>query len=282
MKDQQRINPHDKFFKEAFSRYAVFRSFVEFYLLKRIDLKLDLQNLQPSKDDSVNSDLREFFTDRVFYAKEENSYIPVRLLFEHKSFVESDIFMQLQHYITAIEEDYRKDKHGPFKYVNIIPIVIYNGTDDWNVPQSVVPLYPHLEGAARYIPEFKYELFDISHMPDEEIKGPPLLRVVFFIMKYIQSTELEQKIDEILVILKESDDPEIETFIESFSLYIENAAPKDLRKGLLEKIRRDTLLREGIKCPQLLSIFEKRVEKRVVKKDVKKDLSNGILKLPLS
>ena len=32
--------------------------------------------------------------------------------------------MQLQHYITAIEEDYSKDKHGPFKYVNIIPIVI--------------------------------------------------------------------------------------------------------------------------------------------------------------
>jgi hypothetical protein len=42
----------------------------------------------------------------------------------------------------------------------------------------VVPLYPPLENADPYIPKFTYELFDISHMPDEEIKGSLLLKVV--------------------------------------------------------------------------------------------------------
>lgn len=178
MKDQQIISPHDKFFKETFSRYAVFRSFVENYLLKRISLKLDLQNLQPYKNDSVDSHFQEFFSDRVFYAKEENTSIPVCLLFEHKSFIDSEVIMQLKHYMDVIEEDFRNERPATFKYVNIISIVIFNGTDDWNIPQSVVPLYPPLESAVRYIPEFKYELFDISHMPDEEIKSTPLLRVV--------------------------------------------------------------------------------------------------------
>jgi hypothetical protein len=43
-------------------------------------------------------------------------------------------------------------------------------------------------------------MFDISRLPDEEIKGTPLLRIALLSMKYIHSREIEHKIDDILVI----------------------------------------------------------------------------------
>lgn len=277
MTDQQINNPHDKFFKEVFSRIAVILSFIENYLLNRVHLKLDLRNLQPFKNDSVNSHYREFFSDLVFCTRDENTSIPVYLLFEHKSYTDPETVMQLKRYMDVIEEDFCKEKPSTYKYVNIIPIVIYHGTDDWNISQSVIPLYPPLENAVPYIPKFKYELFDISHMPDEKIIGSPLLKVVLLLMKYIQSNELKQKIDDILVILKEIDDPEIATFLEVFSLYIENAAPKDLRRGLLEKIR-ETLNAGGNNMSAVTEYFREEGRKEGLEKGLKDGRAEGLQK----
>jgi predicted transposase YdaD len=94
-------------------------------------------------------------------------------------------------------------------------------------------------------------------------------------MKYIQSNELKQKIDDILVILKEIDDPEIATFIEMFSLYIENAAPKDLRKGLLEKIR-ENLIAGGIKMSAVTEYFREEGRRQGLEKGRTEGLEIGI------
>jgi len=48
-----------------------------------------------------------------------------------------------------------------------------------------------------YIPDFKTEVFDISHIPDEQIKGEVLLRVHFMMLKYIQNKDFFNKIHEI-------------------------------------------------------------------------------------
>jgi predicted transposase/invertase (TIGR01784 family) len=132
----------------------------------------------------------------------------------------------------------------------------------------------HLENAVPYIPKFRYELFDISHMPVEEIKVSPLLRIVLLSMKYIQSTEIKQKLDDILVIFKEINDPEIGTFMEVFSLYIENAAPKDLRMGLLEKIRKN-LIAGGNKMSAVTEYFRDEGRRQGLEKGLEEGRKEG-------
>jgi hypothetical protein len=89
----------------------------------------------------------------------------------------------------------------------------------------------------KYIPDFKYELFDISQMPDEQIKGTPLLRIVLLTMKYIKSKNLETKLDDILVIFKElSPDSEDTQFWQVLANYVDNAARPDKRRQCARKI----------------------------------------------
>jgi predicted transposase/invertase (TIGR01784 family) len=47
-----------------------------------------------------------------------------------------------------------------------------------------------------YIPGFNYRLYDISHVPDEEIKGAVLLRVLFMTLKYVFTPGLSYKLRE--------------------------------------------------------------------------------------
>jgi predicted transposase/invertase (TIGR01784 family) len=231
-------NPHDKFFKLLFKYAVVFRSFVNEYLLVRIAFDIDLGNIRSAKNESVNKWYREHLSDLIFRTNIKNSTIPIFLLFEHKSYVEPQISMQLKSNMDMIEEDFRDEQSSNDLNVNIIPIVIYHGKAKWGVAPTITTLYPHLDNAEQYIPDFKYELFDISLLPDEEIKGTPLLRIALLSMKYIHNKEIEHKIDDILVIFKElAEDPELADYIEIVSQYIESAAPKDLRNKLAEKIR---------------------------------------------
>ncbi|HLC16277.1 MAG TPA: Rpn family recombination-promoting nuclease/putative transposase [Thermodesulfovibrionia bacterium] len=56
-------NPHDKFFKEVFSRHEAARDFLVHYLPKEIAELIDLEFLEISKDSFVDEELQEHFCD---------------------------------------------------------------------------------------------------------------------------------------------------------------------------------------------------------------------------
>ena len=79
-------NPHDRFFKETFSRVEAARDFVLNYLPSEVTALLDLESLEATKDSFVGNDLREHFSDllyRVNLRQGRQAY--VYMLFEHKS-----------------------------------------------------------------------------------------------------------------------------------------------------------------------------------------------------
>ena len=237
MNDQSINNPHDKLFKSAFSLKTVARSFIEEYLPCRIDYQIDLDNLQSMQNDSVDNYYSEYFSDLVYIAETIPARIPIILLFEHKSKPDPRIGIQLKGYIQVLEKNYSKMHPEAKSIVHVIPMVIYNGTNKWKIANSVRPLYEPLGGSEKYIPDFKYELFDISQMPDEQIKGTPLLRIVLLTMKYIKSKNLETKLDDILVIFKElSPDSEDAQFWQVLATYVDNAARPDKRRQCARKI----------------------------------------------
>jgi len=100
-----------------------------------------------------------------------------------------------------IWEGYLKQNQRVKKLAIIIPILIYHGEEKWQFKNSIVPLFEDVPEAVKYIPDFKSEIFDISHIPDDKIKGEILLQVHFLLLKYIFKPELFEKLHEILELL---------------------------------------------------------------------------------
>jgi predicted transposase/invertase (TIGR01784 family) len=59
-------NPHDRFFKDAFTRVEVARNFVVHYLPPEIAALLDPSTLSISKDTFVDEELKERFSDLLY------------------------------------------------------------------------------------------------------------------------------------------------------------------------------------------------------------------------
>lgn len=171
----------------------------------------------------------------------------------------------------------------------IIPIIIYHGERNWDV-SIYLPVNRELSSASKYAQNFNYEFFDISHIPDDQIRGSALLRIVFLTMKYIHNQQILNKLDDILVIFEEmSHVASIANDLNTFALYIETAAPQNLRQRLSEKIksweRRDDM-------PEISKTFQRlkdegRVEGKIevaqqmIQKGMSKELVQEITGLPI-
>jgi hypothetical protein len=69
MKTPPLVHPHDKFFKNTFSRTDVVKSFISEYLPSEYKEVINIDTLEAIKDSHVNPELYEFFSDAVYAAK---------------------------------------------------------------------------------------------------------------------------------------------------------------------------------------------------------------------
>ena len=284
-------NAHDKFFKYFFNMYAVCKSFIEEYLGERTGYRFNVDSIECIQNSSVDSCYSEFFSDFIVRVEVLPSKIPVYFLFEHKSFPDPDIGNQLDNYMHVVRSNY-SSMHPDLQWINIIPVALYHGAQCWDTPGSTAQFYQSLDHNEKYTPDFHYELFDISRMPDEQIRGTPLLRIVLFTMKYIHFPQLLIKIDMILVIFREiSQESEISMILNIFIRYLESAALPEIRAELAEKIIAwlrdgdvkmsriiDEITKDAVSKAALKAKVEGKVEGRVEGKveDAQKMLQKGI------
>jgi len=261
-------NPYDKFFKEAFSHIEVVRSFIETYLQSRINFQISLDKLQLFQNDSVDSSLKESFSDIIY--KTENTFekAPVYLLFEHKSFPDPQINIQIENYMHMLSEYSYKIHSDSILY--IIPMIIYNGAGKWNISDE-----KELRCASKYASCPKYEFFDISHMPDDQIRGTAFLRIVFLALKYVPGEQILNKLDYFAVLFKEMSEEKIESYLNTFSHYVENAAPQNIRKQLADRIRRWEGRMDMPEVSQLFQMLKNEGREEGIREGMKKGLEEG-------
>ena len=196
-------NPHDKFFKEVFSRREVAVDFLRNYLPEEVFSCLDEESIHLKKDSFVDKELRAYFSDLLYRASlKDGSESYVYLLFEHKSYPEPLIAFQLLRYMVKIwERDLRQGFSA--KLSSIIPIVIYHGTARWNIDERFISLFKCPKEIECFIPDFSYALCDISRFSDEEIRGIVVLKSTLLLLKYILRDELREHLPKILGLLRE-------------------------------------------------------------------------------
>ena len=233
MKRKRLQTPHDRFFKAMFNKTAVVSSFVSTYLFTDVKVDIDFNPSSAIKNDAVDGFLNEFRSDIIYRLFDRTNSHFIYLLFEHKSTSDKKTLIQLKHYLNTIENEIPEgEKHeGP------ILVVIYHGRRKWNISLSLDLDQPN-PTIQKHFSKLEYLLFDFFHIPDEKILGSPKLRLALLALKYVRTRSIIKKIDQIIVVLKEmADVKDVGEYVEELSLYIDTAAPEDLREKVLEKIK---------------------------------------------
>jgi predicted transposase/invertase (TIGR01784 family) len=246
-------NPHDKFFKETFSKIEVARDFMNNYLPQSIINIVDLNTLELQKDSFINEELQEVFSDMLFRVKINKREGYVYFLFEHKSYTSRNISFQLLKYMLEIWEAKVK-KENSNELPIVLPLVIYHGSDEWNIKTTLGEMitgYKELpEEVKKYVPDYEYLLYDLSRYTDEEIKGEVQLRILITIFRDVFTKDNKAIIETVLRAAEhlgklEDQQTGIEYF-ETFLRYILNAGQKLTKEDIEDIIRKvETSYPEG-------------------------------------
>ncbi|KXB09033.1 hypothetical protein AKJ60_01135 [candidate division MSBL1 archaeon SCGC-AAA385M11] len=126
----------------------------------------DLDSLYLENVSYVDDNLKKHFSDLVFTVNIGDQEFPaakIYLLFEHKSYPDSLVGMQILRYMALQwKEMYDQNKIPGRKLPPIIPIVIYQGRESWQVRSSFQNLVEMPSDAFKELtPEFSFA-FSIS------------------------------------------------------------------------------------------------------------------------
>jgi predicted transposase/invertase (TIGR01784 family) len=190
-----------------------------------------------------------------------------------------------------IWESYFKQNKRVKRLPVIVPILIYHGSEKWKLKNSIIPLFEEIEGTTQYIPDFKSEIFDISHLSDDKIKGEILLQVHFLLLKYVFKPELINKVREILELLHTlSSKGTASEYLQVLMRYLMSSIDNKQKEELVEEVEKviksggtfmptiaEKLIQEGriegIKEGEQKGKIEEKLEN--AEKMLKKGLSNA-------
>jgi predicted transposase/invertase (TIGR01784 family) len=102
-------NPHDRFFREVFSRLELSSEFLSKQLPPAIAASLDFSTLDLRPGSFLDEELQQYYSDLLFRVKLQTgrpAYVYV--LLEHKSYIEWFTGLQLLRYKVEIWEQARK------------------------------------------------------------------------------------------------------------------------------------------------------------------------------
>jgi predicted transposase/invertase (TIGR01784 family) len=166
---------------------------------------LDLTTLEIRKDSFIDPDLQEHLSDLLYQvALREGTELYIYTLFEHKSYPDPQIALQLLRYMVRIWDQDLRQKQS---LQPILPLVIYHGRSRWKIAQEFTALFDLPEALRPYVPEYRYRLYDLTAYSDEEIQGEIILRASLLLLKYIFRPELEQRLRDILRLLQAVSEP---------------------------------------------------------------------------
>lgn len=193
-------------------------------------------------------------------------------LIEHKSFVDYDVSMQLLRYMVCIWTEYRREMEEirkgctgqkRFRYPVIIPIVYYEGRQEWTADRDLCSRIRDSSEFMSWIPDFRYEVVRIHDYSDRELleRGNEM-SLIMLINKIQNTADLEHFIrippDTMNRIIQDSPEHVVEvlaTVMESLCLKIDASAEERLQCVQKVKVRDMGYLFESM---EKISIQEQR------------------------
>ncbi len=187
-------NIHDRLFRETMSQRDLAVDFLNNYLPATIRNHLRLETLSIAKDSFIGKDSKDYYF--------------VYFLFEHKSYPDGVVALQILRYMLEIWELYRKQHPGDGKLPLIIPIVVYHGAAKQEAKSLSWLIDVPVADLLAYVPDFDMTFYDFSPRSELEIKGMIALRLLLSCFRAKNTPQAVHRVMEIFNLLNELDEDE--------------------------------------------------------------------------
>ena len=264
---------HDKLFRETWSNLTNARSFLENYLPQSIIDVVRLDTLEICKDSFIEKDLRDYYSDMLYKVRIGDDVGYIYFLFEHKSYPDRLIHLQLLEYMVKIWRLQLKQAKSR-KLSIVIPLVLYHGKERWTVNTDLSSLFKGpVDKLAGYIPDFRYILYDLSRYSDDEIKGTIMARVTMLLFKHIFEPDVAERLPGIFMLLKDLSAQETGLqYFESLIKYLFSNV-EDITTEQIQSIVSETLSEE--KGGFIMTLAEQ-LENKGLQKGLEQGLKQGL------
>ena len=225
---------------------------------------LNLEKIVSQKDTFIDGEFKEHSSDLLFLLPlKDGGEAYVYILFEHKSYSDPWVALQLLRYMVRIwERDIKEGKSASLRL--IIPIVIYHGEQEWKISTKFADLFSKNEILQRFLPNFEYIIHDIPRYDNNDILGANKLRVVLWLLKYIFNKDFLKHLKEdvpLFALVKQ--DMISEDFQQTVLLYIfrntDHIHEEEIKKEIIDQL----LLKDGDNT--MVTIAEKLIEEGIQK-----------------
>ncbi|WP_125006353.1 Rpn family recombination-promoting nuclease/putative transposase [Clostridium tagluense] len=168
-------NEHDLGYKSLLTHKKTFLEFLRDFVKKDWVNLIKEEDLVLIDKEFILEDFKEEEADIVYKVKIGDKDIIFYILLEMQSKVDFSMPIRLLMYMTELWRDELKNteknikKRKDFKLPSIFPIVLYNGEYNWTAPRSFKEVLSGYELFEDNIVDFKYMLFDVNRMDDEEL-----------------------------------------------------------------------------------------------------------------
>jgi len=184
--------PNDAFFKAIFSepRHAI--AFFKSHLPANIAARIDWSSLSVVPTSFVKSSLQQVHSDLLFSVLLDGRVALLYLLFEHQSTVDPTMPLRFYGYIGEILTQQYKSHGLPLPPV--LPFVLHQGPDHWNVSTAFEDLFALPEEIAAdllpFIPKFNHALLDLTRCDPAAEESDEQLKIVLHLMKLARQRKL--------------------------------------------------------------------------------------------
>jgi predicted transposase/invertase (TIGR01784 family) len=215
-------NPHDRFFKAAFSMSSVVKGYLNYLFLPTITARLNLDLLRLDTNSYISHKLKPYYSDIVWRCQLlSGQWIQIAFLFEHKSYKPNRPHLQILRYmLEAWEQQPEVEK----QLIPIIPIIVYHGAEKWH-KETFEDYFGALDTDLQsFIPEFDYWLTNLQDYPDEMIMSfnAIFLQKALLAFKHYNDEKYirERFVEWLLVGYKDMNEEEVLRFIQFFNVYL--------------------------------------------------------------
>ena len=237
---------HDKSYKDLYSKKEIAIDLFKSLVSQEWTEYLVPENLTLINKSYITADYEELESDIVYKANLNNREVYFYILLEFQSTVDYRMPLRLLFYMCEILREHAVNaKHKKYdkniKIPAVLPIVLYNGEQKWDVPREFRKMIYNEDLFGSNILNFTYDVFDISN--DEKFNKENLISnnnvtsAIFLLDQKVDAEEFLQRIKVIALYFNSLSKDEIK----AIKNWIKNTVVKQLADSAIKILEADKM-----------------------------------------
>jgi predicted transposase/invertase (TIGR01784 family) len=237
---------HDKGYKRILLRKRNFLHFLKKYIGADWTASIDEKDLVLISNTMIDEEHQNEESDVIYKLRFKDREIIFYVLLEMQSRVDKTMpFRLLKYMVELMKREFENTPENErtladYRLTPVIPVIVYNGVDNWTVSRNFKEYLQGYEQFGEYIIDFKYFLFDLNREGDETLVSTnELLDIVFMMDKTLNRERIKESLDIAFKgyrTMGKSDQQDMKRWIND--IYLSHVGDKSVRAGLLKNFEK--------------------------------------------